>query len=213
VFYQDNDTLGVVDGQQRLTTITILLCAIRDVMQEQGFPDLAKGVHSLIERPNIRNERYYVLRPETSYPFFQERIQKFGKRPKTLEAGPEEKLLKEAHEFLRANLDQVVTSIKTQANLSEPKRKTRICEELSKIRDKVLGLKVICTSLDNDDDASPATARKQSIGTNPNRKRIPIFHSTPQSSRPSLATSHLPLATALLIYGSAIRNPRKSLKT
>lgn len=153
VFYQDNDTLGVVDGQQRLTTITILLCAIRDVMQEQGFRDLAKGVHFLIERPNIRNERYYVLRPETSYPFFQERIQKFGKRSKTIEAGPEEKLLKEAHDFLRGNLEQVVQSIKTQSNLSDSKKKAKLHDELSKIRDKVLGLKVICTSLDNDDDA------------------------------------------------------------
>ena len=120
---------------------------------EQGFQDLAKGVHFLIERPNIRNERYYVLRPETSYPFFQERIQKFGRRPKTIEAGPEEKLLKEAHDFLRGNLDQVVTSIKTQSNLSESKKKTKLHDELSRIRDKVLGLKVICTSLDNDDDA------------------------------------------------------------
>lgn len=153
VFYQDNDTLGVVDGQQRLTTITLMLCALRDVMQEQGFRDLAKGIHLLIERPNIRNEKYYVLQPETSYPFFQEQIQKFGKRSKAIEVGPEESLLKEAYDFLRANLDQVVTSITGQSNLSETKKKAKLCEELSKIRDKVLGLKVICTSLDNDDDA------------------------------------------------------------
>lgn len=153
VFYQDNDVLGVVDGQQRLTTITLMLCALRDVMQEEGLRDLAKGVHFLIERPNIKNEKYYVLQPETSYPFFQEHIQKFAKRSKVAEASPEEGLLKEAYDFLRSNLDQVVSSIRGQSNLSESKKKQRILEELSKIRDKVLGLKVICTSLDNDDDA------------------------------------------------------------
>lgn len=153
VFYQDNDILGVVDGQQRLTTITLMLCALRDVMQEEQLRDLAKGVHFLIERPNIKNEKYYVLQPETSYPFFQEHIQKFVKRSKTVEAGPEESLLKDAYDFLRGNIDQVVQSLKRQSNLSESKKKQKIQEELSKIRDKVLGLKVICTSLDNDDDA------------------------------------------------------------
>ncbi|MFZ3217524.1 MAG: DUF262 domain-containing protein [Candidatus Acidiferrales bacterium] len=153
VFFQDGDALGVVDGQQRLTTVTIMLCALRDVMQEEGLRDFAQGVHFLIERPNIRNEKYYVLRPETSYPFFQEYIQKFGRRPKTPETGPEEDLLKEAYYFFRGNLNQLVASIKSQSNLSETKKKAKISEDLSRIRDKVLGLKVICTSLDNDDDA------------------------------------------------------------
>lgn len=153
VFYQDGDVLGVVDGQQRLTTITLMLCALRDVMHEEGFGDLAKGIHNLIERPNIQNQKYYVLQTETSYPFFQECVQKFGKRSKLSEAGPEEQLLKEAHEFLRENLDTVVSGIKEQSSLSETKKKIALEQELSRIRQRVLGLKVICTSLDNDDDA------------------------------------------------------------
>jgi uncharacterized protein with ParB-like and HNH nuclease domain len=153
VFYQDGDALGVVDGQQRLTTVTTMLCALRDLMQEEGLRDLAKGIHLLIERPNIKNEKYYVLRPETSYPFFQEYIQRFGKRAKVPNAGPEEDLLKEAYYFFHGNFAQLVSSIKGQSNLSEPKKKARILEELSRIRDKILGLKVICTALDNDDDA------------------------------------------------------------
>lgn len=153
VFYQDGDVLGVVDGQQRLTTITLMLCALRDVMHEEGFADLAKGIHNLIERPNIQNQKYYVLQTETSYPFFQERVQKFGKRSKVSEAGPEEQLLKEAHEFLRENLNTVVNGIKEQSSLSETKKKIALEQELSRIRQRVLGLKVICTSLDNDDDA------------------------------------------------------------
>jgi len=31
------------------------------------------------ERPNIRNEKFYVLRPETSYPCFQEYVRKFSR--------------------------------------------------------------------------------------------------------------------------------------
>jgi phage terminase large subunit-like protein len=59
----------------------------------------------------------------------------------------------------------------------------------------------------------PATIRKQSIGTTSNRKWIAIFQFTPQFSRSTLATCHLPLATAIQIYGAAIRTPRKPLKT
>jgi uncharacterized protein with ParB-like and HNH nuclease domain len=153
VAYEDGDALGVVDGQQRLTTITLLLCALRDAMKEEDFPDLATGIHQLIERPNIRNEKFYVLRPETSYPFFQEYVQKFGKKRKVSTVGPEEKLLKSAYEFLRDNVNDQIKQIKTSSNLPAPKLKAKVCDELSRIRDKVLGLKLIFTSLDNDDDA------------------------------------------------------------
>src|SRR5207249_10342921 len=49
--------------------------------------------------------------------------------------------------------DATVGSIKEQTSLSDAKKKARVEEELSKIRDKLLGLKLIFTSLDNEDDA------------------------------------------------------------
>src|SRR5215510_4813336 len=154
VVYDDKGVLGIVDGQQRLTTITLLLCAIRDIFAEQGLMNLAKGVHSPIERSNIKNERFYVLQTETSYPYFQEHIQKFGNQPEVeIAVGPEEELLKQAFDYLRAQLDSSVEAIMGQTHLSDAKKKLKIEEELSKIRDKVLGLKLIFTALDNDDDA------------------------------------------------------------
>ena len=153
VVYDDKSILAVVDGQQRLTTITLLLCVLRNVLKEEGFSNLAKGIHNLIERPDIKNELYYVLQTETSYPFFQEYVQKFGTPASIPDVGPEEKLLKEAYDYLRGNLDSTVGGIKEQTSLSDTKKKARIEEELSKIRDKLLGLKLIFTSLDNEDDA------------------------------------------------------------
>jgi uncharacterized protein with ParB-like and HNH nuclease domain len=154
VVYEDKNAMGVVDGQQRLTTITLLLCAIRNAFQKEGFPNLANGIHGLIERTDISDKRFYVLQTESSYPYFQEHIQKFGGKPGVpIEPGPEEQLLKDAFEYFANNVSEVVSKIKSMPNLSDAKKKTKVEDDLSKLRDKVLNLKLIFTALDNDDDA------------------------------------------------------------
>jgi len=78
VLYRDKsdaDLFYVVDGQQRLTTITILLAAIRDALTDLGEDDLAAGMQKVIEREDINNELTFVLDSETPYPFLQECIQ------------------------------------------------------------------------------------------------------------------------------------------
>ena len=141
-------------ANKRLTTITLLLCALRDVFQEQGEEKLAQGLHSLIERANVKAEKYYVVQSETSYPYFQEHIQKFqGKADVAAEVGPEEELLKQAFDYLREKLYGIVDAIKSLPNLSTQKKGERNREELSQVRDKVLKLNLIFTALDNDDDA------------------------------------------------------------
>ncbi len=154
VVYDDKSALGVVDGQQRVTTITLLLCALRNAFKAESLTHLAKGVHNLIERTDISNDKFYVLQTETSYPYFQEHIQKYSGIPEVdAQVGPEEELLKAAFEYLQDNIDTIVTGIKSQANLSEAKKKAKIEEELTNVRDKLLGLKLIYTELENDDDA------------------------------------------------------------
>ncbi|GEM_PF-3876756 len=61
VFKESNQRFGVVDGQQRLTTIMILLAMIRNTLAEHGFQDLAEGIQGLIERKNIDNKPEFVL--------------------------------------------------------------------------------------------------------------------------------------------------------
>src|SRR4030042_6233456 len=66
VYKIGEDSFGIVDGQQRITTITMLLCAIRDAFLVNGFVDLSEGMHGLIERKDINNRINYVLQTETS---------------------------------------------------------------------------------------------------------------------------------------------------
>lgn len=154
VVYDDKTAMGVVDGQQRLTTITLLLCALRNAFAREKLPNLAKGVHGLIERPDITNQLCYVLQTQTSYPYLQEHIQKLdGSAESSASVDPEELLLKQAFEYFESNLAEIIEGFKTQSNLTVEKKRAKIQDELAKIRDKVLGLKLIYTALENDDDA------------------------------------------------------------
>lgn len=144
---------GIVDGQQRLTTITLTLCALRNTFESQGFHDQALGVHNLIERNNIDNKKEYVLQPETSYPYFQEHIQKFSNPDTEEKVGEEERLLKAAFDLISGNIEDSISAINSDPSLNEDTKKETIIKKLTHIREKILGLKVIYITLDNEDDA------------------------------------------------------------
>ena len=127
---------------------------MRNAFEREGFANLAKGIHNLIERSDISDQLLYVLQTQTSYPYLQEHIQKFGDPPGTpQDAGPEEQLLKQAFQYFEGNLAEIVKSAKNHPSLSADKKRAKIQEELTKIRDRILGLKLIYTALENDDDA------------------------------------------------------------
>lgn len=137
------DTWCVVDGQQRLTTLTILLCAIRDALTNLSETNLANGIQGLIERKDIDNKSKYVLLAETSYPYFHDHIQKMEEPDSEPEIGEEEKALQLASKMFRRNIEQEIKG----------KKKSETRDWLKQLRDHVLRLKVIVIELDNEDDA------------------------------------------------------------
>jgi len=148
-----SDTAFVVDGQQRLTTITMLLAAIRNSFKENGFADLAAGIQSLIERRDINNQDQYSLQTETSYPYFQEHIQSAIAPEVEAEIGREEEALSLTFDYFRYQLNETVKSIKGNKTMSLAAVETKIRKTISELRDKLLSLKVIYIDLDNEDDA------------------------------------------------------------
>ncbi len=155
VVFKDSktDTYGIVDGQQRLTTITMILCALRNAFNDQNMQSLGDGLHNFVERPDINNKKRYVLKPETSYPYFQEYIQKKTKPDIVLTPGVEEELLEKAFMAISRNIQSTVTSIVSNRSLSEKNKKIEIEKSLIGIRDKILKLKLIFIELDSEDDA------------------------------------------------------------
>lgn len=153
VFESGADRYGIVDGQQRLSTITMVLCALRNAFAKEGESGLAQAVHQLIERPDIDNKTRFVLQTETSFPYFQEHIQKFGKPSMQPKVGEEEKDIAAAFERISKYIEDTVNSVKINPSLKQDKKAHEIQEKLVGIRDKILNLKVIFVQLDNEDDA------------------------------------------------------------
>ena len=154
VYKNSKQEFGVVDGQQRLTTVTILLCVIRDAFLTLECDDYAKGVHQLIERKDRGNKNRYVLKTETSFPYFQENIQKFNEDPDAeFQILDEEQNLKRAHENFEALVEDVLSAIDNSSSVSKKNKKNKKIEKLISIRDSVFNLNTILLVLDNEDDA------------------------------------------------------------
>jgi len=150
---QAADVYNVVDGQQRLTTITLLLACVRNALDLHGFSDQAMGVQKLIERPDLNNEVQFVLQSETPYPYLQEQIQKHGNGEELGELGAEERALQAAFTFLGQQIGKAIESIERDTTIADAKRKESIRAKLLEIRDKLLRLQLIAIQLGTEDDA------------------------------------------------------------
>lgn len=153
VYRHAKQVFGVVDGQQRLTTLTILLCAIRDAFAQLGENDLALGIHQLIERNNRENVSEVVLKTETSYPYFQEYIQKFGDPSFEVEELAEESNLRRAHALLTQRVNSILESVDIDESVKSGAKSKTKAERLKALRDTVFNLKLIFVTLENEDDA------------------------------------------------------------
>lgn len=154
VYKRGKQSFGVVDGQQRLTTLTVFLCILRDELAELGQVNLAAGVHQLVERRNRINENEYVLQTQTSFPFLQEKILRFGEPElNDIVEMAEEQALRAAYDSLRKKVKSAIKAVDDDDSVPEAEKPETKVSRVVAIRDAVLNLKLIFVKLENEEDA------------------------------------------------------------
>ncbi|MBM1814953.1 DUF262 domain-containing protein [Pseudosulfitobacter pseudonitzschiae] len=153
VYKIERSTLAVVDGQQRLTTITILLCAMREAFKKLGRPELANGLQAYIEQKDRENRTVYVLKTESSFPFLQEEILKSEDAEVPFEIGREEEAIQKAYNIFKEKIDQNLSEYLSNKEQTAEDNSKDAADWLSMLRDTVFDLNLILVTLDSEDDA------------------------------------------------------------
>ena len=146
-FESDQVEIFVVDGQQRLTTITILFSALSDRFLQLGEEKLSKQVFRYIMTENDDGEQIRIIKSKTHYPFFSFYIQDRKKEVPQEPNSEEEEAIKEAFEYLYNNLDeQTLRAYLKKRYGSDEVDKLTYISILKAIRDQVLGTTFVSIS-------------------------------------------------------------------
>ena len=147
--------IQVVDGQQRLTTITILFSAMSDIFLTLGEQTLSRQLFAYIMTEDDDGNEVRILKSKTSDPFFSYFIQDKEKKMSPDATTEEEHCIKETYEYFRAQL----TEAKLKSMLKR-KHGSEIVEALSEIdvlkalRDQVLNSTFISISTTDREQAN-----------------------------------------------------------
>jgi hypothetical protein len=154
VYKQAEDTRAVIDGQQRLTTLMMLLCALRDVADRHSFKSLANGTQGFIERADENDDDRFVLETETSYPYLQDQVLSRGAPEIKARAGREERAIKQAFDRVHAYVNDLAEAVLEDPTIAEDDRKEILEERLKEVRDKILNLRLIFIEVGDQDEAT-----------------------------------------------------------
>lgn len=69
------NSFKVIDWQQRITSIVIILSALRDILYEKDEKDLALWLNNYIFSKDLDNKEYVILTSDMPYPIFQKYVQ------------------------------------------------------------------------------------------------------------------------------------------
>lgn len=191
VYHAGASTYAVVDGQQRLTTITLMLCALRDIFDELDDKDSAAGLHGLIERKDLKAKAQYVLKTPSGYPYFQDVIQRHGEPDDEHEIGPDEKRLFEAFNRILRYIRSSINAIEQDKTKNKKTRRAEAIGRLEEMRDQVLALKLILIEVDKQDDAyfifETLNTRGKDLGVSDLVRNLLMSHLTQSNAGVDLA--------------------------
>ena len=145
--YNEEEFVEVIDGQQRLITLTILMAVLRDIYKELGDEDKSRLTQVTIAHkdPITGNETYRLKCGDSLNKFFCENIQKSNSNIlSTTPKEKEKKVIKDNYNFLKEKITEELNLIQN---------KSKKIEYLDKLRKKIFDYKIIWIKTGNDDDA------------------------------------------------------------
>ncbi|MCW5710550.1 DUF262 domain-containing protein [Shinella sp.] len=143
---KEKNLLSLVDGQQRITTITIMLAIIRNLLESIGETGPAKAIHDLIESRDLDDRSRFVLEHDPADRYLQQAIQMRKPDLKLSPDGVQQENLQNALRYL----DSAVRS-HIKGEFADNKIKTSAY--LKHLRDCILQMHFVSIELDNEDDA------------------------------------------------------------
>lgn len=141
--------LSVVDGQQRLTTITIIFSALSDHFKENSNDKLSERIFDYIMTEDDNGDKVKILKSATSYPYFQYFIQDRDKNEIRDTNSEEEECIKKAFDYLYQKISENEIKKYLQKKYDKEQISKLLYEDLLKaLRDQILSSTVvtICTA-------------------------------------------------------------------
>lgn len=147
--------IQVVDGQQRLTTITILFSALSDCFKRIKEETLSERIFEYIMTRDDDGNEVRVLKSKTHYPYFSYFIQDREKKVKDQPDSEEEKCIFETYNFFASQLEETkLRECFKRKNGDEAVEKVAYVDLLKSIRDQVLNSVFVSISTTDKDQAN-----------------------------------------------------------
>lgn len=142
-----DESIEVIDGQQRLTVITILLSVLTNKFKNIKEEDLAKATFEYIKTKDDYGRPIPKLKSITSYPYFEAYVQSIKKMD--VEPATEEEInIKQTYNYFESELEEMKLKGKYDFNENTPYKDLLIA-----IRDQILQMNVISILTEEKDSA------------------------------------------------------------
>lgn len=153
----NRNAIKVVDGQQRLTTITILFSVLSDLFKtcgEEG-PGLASRIFKYIMGQDDDDKPVRILKTKSNYPYFAYYIQEFDKEYNEKPESEEEDNIRQTYEYFYTNLqERKLRNILKQTVGAAEVNNLKYVDILKAIRDQVLSCTFVAISTSSFDQAN-----------------------------------------------------------
>lgn len=147
--------ISVVDGQQRLTTITILFSALSERFKEIGENEIRDQLFRYVMTRDDDGHPIRILKSKSHYPFFAYYIQDFDKSNSTEPNSEEEICIKETYDYFYDILSERKIKLLIKRNMGGDIVDTlEYVDILKALRDQVLNSTIISISTTDEEQAN-----------------------------------------------------------